>query len=42
LHWGGGGRPPPEEEMLVTLLDPPREGPVRDDLRDRLAVLARR
>lgn len=42
LSWGGGGRPPPEPGMLTTLLDPPREGPVRPEIRDRLAYLARR
>jgi acetoin utilization protein AcuC len=42
LGWGGGGRPPPEAHMLTTLLDAPREGSVRADIRDRLAVLARR
>ncbi|MGL4239193.1 acetoin utilization protein AcuC [Tabrizicola sp.] len=42
LSWGGGGRPDPAPEMLTTLLDPPREGPVRADIRDRLARLALR
>jgi acetoin utilization protein AcuC len=42
LGWGGGGRPDPEPEMWATLLDTPREGPVRIEIRDRLAVLARR
>lgn len=42
LGWGGGGRPGPEPVLLTTLLDPPREGPVRPELRDRLAALARR
>lgn len=42
LGWGGGGRPGPEPALLTTLLDPPREGPVRPELRDRLAALARR
>lgn len=42
LGWGGGGRPLPEEALLTTLLDPPREGPVRLDIRDRLAILRRR
>lgn len=42
LSWNGGGRPRPEEEMMVTLLDPPREGPVRDVIRDRLRLLAAR
>lgn len=42
LTWNGGGRPPPVPEMIETLLDAPREDPVRPDLRDRLAHLARR
>ncbi len=42
LGWGGGGRPAPEPALLTTLIDPPREGPVRPDIRDRLALLARR
>ena len=42
LSWGGGGRPPPDPALLTTLLDPPREGPVRPEIRDRLAQLARR
>ena len=42
LHWGGGGRPPPEAHLITTLRDPPREGPVRPEVRDRLARLAGR
>jgi len=42
LHWGGGGRMAPAESLLTTLRDAPREGAVGGDLRDRLAVLARR
>jgi acetoin utilization protein AcuC len=42
LGWGGGGRAAPDDAMLTTLIDAPREGPVRPELRDRLAVLARR
>lgn len=42
LGWNGGGRPPPQAQMLDTLIDPPREGPVRAEIRDRLARLARR
>jgi acetoin utilization protein AcuC len=42
LSWGGGGRPPPEETMMTTLIDTPREGPIREEVADRLAVLARR
>lgn len=42
LSWNGGTRPPPDPDMLQTLLDPPREGPVRPEIRERLAQLARR
>jgi len=42
LSWNGGARPLPEETMLTTLLDPPREGPVRDEITDRLRHLAAR
>lgn len=42
LSWNGGGRPRPAEAMLTTLRDAPREGPIRAEIRDRLAVLARR
>jgi acetoin utilization protein AcuC len=42
LSWGGGGRALPEAALLTTLLDAPREGRVRAEVRDRLAVLARR
>jgi acetoin utilization protein AcuC len=42
LDWGGGGRPAPEPHLLTTLIDAPREGPVRPEVRDRLARLARR
>lgn len=35
-------RSPPDERLLVTLRDAPREGPVRPELRERLAALARR
>lgn len=42
LTWNGGTRPPPDPALLTTLLDPPREGPVRPEIRDRLARLARR
>ncbi len=41
LSWGGGGRPLPLPALLTTLRDPPREGVIRDELRGRLAVLAR-
>lgn len=42
LSWNGGARPPPEETLFTTLADAPRPGPIRADLRDRLATLARR
>lgn len=42
LSWGGGGRPDPAPELRTTLLDAPREGPVRAEVRDRLALLALR
>ncbi len=42
LTWGGGGRPPPDEALMTTLADPPREGPVRADITERLALLATR
>lgn len=42
LTWNGGARPAPEPHLITTLLDTPREGPVRAELRDRLAVLAQR
>lgn len=42
LSWNGGGRPAPERALMETLLDDPREGPVRPEIRDRLAELARR
>ncbi len=42
LGWGGGGRPDPAPEVLTTLLDTPREGPVRPEIRDRLSRLSRR
>ena len=42
LSWGGGGRALPTEAMLTTLRDPPREGPVRAEVVDRLASLAAR
>jgi acetoin utilization protein AcuC len=41
LSWGGGGRPPPAPALLTSLRDAPREGAIRPELRDRLAVLAR-
>jgi acetoin utilization protein AcuC len=42
LTWGGGGRSPPDPALLTTLVDSPREGPVRLDIRERLAILRRR
>lgn len=40
LSWAR--RPPPAPHLLATLADPPREGPVRAEVRERLALLARR
>ncbi len=42
LTWNGGRRPPPDPALLTTLCDPPREGPLRPEIRDRLSALARR
>ena len=42
LSWHGGGRPSPAPDLLETLIDPPREGPVRREVTDRLAVLRAR
>jgi acetoin utilization protein AcuC len=42
LSWMGGARPPPDPALLTTLLDAPREGPVRAEVTDRLGVLAQR
>jgi acetoin utilization protein AcuC len=42
LSWGGGGRPAASEAMLTTLRDPPREGPVRAEVTDRITVLSAR
>ena len=42
LSWGGGGRAVPDGQMMATLLDAPREGPLRDEIVARLAVLAAR
>lgn len=39
LSWNGGRRPLPAEALCTTLLDAPREGPVRGLLRDRLSFL---
>lgn len=40
LSWTRRGEP--SGHLLVTLRDPPREGPVRTEVRERLAALARR
>lgn len=42
LTWRGGGRPLPEQALNTTLIDPPREGPVRPEIRASLTELARR
>ena len=42
LTWGGGGRALPAEAMLTTLRDPPREGPLRAEVSDRIAALSAR
>ena len=42
LSWNGGGRAGPSEAMLTTLRDAPREGPVRPEVRARIAALAAR
>lgn len=42
LSWNGGARPPPAAHMFDNLLDQDREGPVRAEILDRLALLARR
>ena len=39
LNWGGGGRALPGEAMLTTLRDPPREGPIRAEVTERIAAL---
>lgn len=41
LGWNGGSRPPPDPALLTTLIDAPREGPVRPEIRASLAALAR-
>jgi acetoin utilization protein AcuC len=43
LSWPGraAGRNPPED-WFTTLLDPPREGPLRDEVRARIAALGAR
>jgi acetoin utilization protein AcuC len=42
LSWNGGHRPPPDPGLLTTLVDPPRPGPVRPEITDRLRTLALR
>lgn len=42
LSWNGGDRPPPAPHLLATLCDPPRAGPVRPEVRDRVELLSRR
>lgn len=42
LSWNGGGRPAPDAAMLTTLVDAPREGPVRAEILDRLKRLSAR
>jgi acetoin utilization protein AcuC len=41
LSWRGAGRAP-AEVMMTTLIDAPREGPVRDEVVARLALLEAR
>ncbi|MDN5786455.1 acetoin utilization protein AcuC [Pseudorhodobacter sp.] len=36
LDWGGGCRPRPAERMFTTLIDPPREGPIRPEVTDAI------
>ncbi len=42
VSWGGGGRAVPDAAMMETLLDAPREGLVRGEVLERLAVLEAR
>nr|WP_241741194.1 acetoin utilization protein AcuC [Gemmobacter straminiformis] len=42
LSWNGGGRALPGAAMMETLLDPAREGMLRDEVKARLEALARR
>lgn len=41
LGWGDGSRPPPAPALLTTIADPPRNGPVRSEILDRIARLMR-
>jgi acetoin utilization protein AcuC len=42
LDWRGGGRPAPDPALIHTLRDAPRPGPLRPEVAERLALLARR
>ncbi len=42
LTWNGGGRALPAQTMYTTLRDPPRPGPVRAEITDRIWVLNHR
>jgi acetoin utilization protein AcuC len=42
LSWNGGKRALPADHMFTTLQDAPREGPLRAEVRERLAALAAR
>lgn len=39
LSWKGGGRPMPDAHLITRLADPPRPGPIRREVLDRLAEL---
>lgn len=39
LTWGGGGRIAPEPRLLTSLVDLPRQGPVRTEITDRISQL---
>lgn len=41
LTWGRGGRPQPAPQLLTTVADPPRDGPVRAEILDRIDYLHR-
>ena len=41
IGWGGSGRPPPRPALLTTMADPPRHGPVRPEVLDRIGYLMR-
>lgn len=42
LDWQGGSRPAPAPHLLTTIADPPREGPVRPWLSDRLRAFGQK